>query len=144
MGAQPFAIGQGGVIQLFLDGKKFGDEMDVESWDIQHDVDAVSDGVLGEDADRLDHIHKSWSLNLNLKLVIFDKVTAYLKYRQDVDSQSVPDTSVGLKLTPRGNGPQKLFAFSECSIGGMGLSTGGRTNRMSMKLPVKARYLKAI
>lgn len=144
MGAQPFAIGQGGVIQLFLDGKKFGDEMDVESWDIQHDVDAVSDGVLGEDADRFDHVHKGWSLNLNLKLVTFDKVLAYLKYRKDVDSQSIPDTSVGLKLTPRGSGATKLFAFSECSIGGMGLNAGGRTNRMSMKLPMKARYMKDI
>lgn len=143
--AQPFAIGQGGVIQLFLDGTKFGDEMDVESWDIQHNVEGVADGILGEDADRHDHIHKSWSLNLTLKLVTFDKVTTYLNYRTDVDSQSTPDQAIGLKLTPRAGGAAtKLFAFSECSVGAMGLSAGGRTNRMQMKLPVMARYMKQI
>lgn len=142
--AQPFAIGQGSVFQLFIDGKKFGDEMDIESGDIQHDVEAVADGVLGEDADRFDHIHKGWSLNFTMKFVNFEKVTSYLKYRADVDTQGVPEQSVGLKLTCRGKGPTKLFAFTECSIGGMGLSSGGRTNRQQMKLPIKARYMKEI
>lgn len=142
--AQPFAIGQGSVFQLFLDGKKFGDEMDIESGDFQHDVEAVADGILGEDADRFDNIHKGWSLNFTLKMATFEKVTAYLKYRADIDAQGVPDASVGLKLMCRGKGPTKLFAFTECSIGGMGLSSGGRTNRLQMKLPIKARYMKPI
>lgn len=144
MGAKPFAIGQGGVVQIFLDGQKFGDEMDVESWKIQHNVEAVADGICGEDADRLDHIHKSWSLTLTLKMVTFDKIAAYLKYRTDVDSQSTPDQAVGLKLTPRAGTGTKLFSFSECSIGGMGLGAGGRTNRINMDLPVMARYMAEI
>lgn len=144
MGAQPFAIGQGSVFELFLDGKKFGDAMHIESGDFQHDVESVSDGVLGEDANRFDHIHIGFTINLTLKLENFEKVLSYLQYRADVDAQSIPEQSVGLKLQCRGNGPSKLFAFSECSIGGMGLSSGGRTNRLQMKLPIKARYMKKI
>lgn len=144
MGAKPFAIGQGATVQVFLDGDKFGDEMDVESWDLTHNVESVADSILGEDADRLDSIHKSWTLSLTLKMATFDKLTAYLKYRKDVDAQATPDQAMGLKLQPRANGATKLFAFTECSIGAIGLSAGGRTNRLQMKLPVMARYMKQI
>lgn len=142
--AVPFMTGQGAVVQLFLDGGKFGDELDVESWDLMHDVEAVSDGVCGEGANRFDHIHIGWTLNLNLKLVTAEKVKAYLKYRDDIDAQSIPEQSVGMKLTPRGPGAAALFSLNECSIGGMGLSAGGRTNRLAMKLPMKARYMKPL
>lgn len=141
---QPFAIGQGAVLQVFHDGQKFGDALDVMSWNLTHDVEAVQDGVNGEDADRLDHIHKSWTLNITSQFQTLQKVEAYLNYRASVEGQSTPDQVVGISLTPRGKGNAILLSLSECSMGGLGLSSGGRTNRLQMTVPIKARYMNKI
>mgnify|MGYP000868721184 CR=1 FL=1 len=141
MANQSFSIGQGVVVEVFIDGNKFGDAVDAESADIQHIVEAVADGVLGEGANRFDHIHNGWSINLTMKMVNFKKLTTYLKYRKDVDNQNTPDQVVGLRLTPRANGAAKLVAFTGCSIGGMSMTVGGRTNRNQMKLPIMAQYM---
>ena len=142
--SQPFAIGGGAILQVFIEGQKFGDELDVMSWTLTHNVEAVSDGVCGEDADRPDHIHKTWTLQLTMQFVTYEKLKAYINYRADVDSQSTPEQAVGIKLQPRAKGKTVLYSLTECSLGGMGLNASGRTNRTQMTMPVVARYMTPI
>lgn len=139
-GAQPFAIGQNAKLQLFYKGQKFGDEMDVMSWDASENVTEVSDGVCGEDRDRLDTILNSITINLTMKLVNFDKIDALLSHRADQDAQAPGDIALGMLLSPRAKTGGVTYSFSECAFGAMKLAAGGRTDRLQHTQPVRARY----
>lgn len=139
-GAQPFAIGQNAILQLFYKGNKLGDEMDVVSWDASENVTDVNDGVCGEDRDRLDTILNFIVVSLTMKLATFDKIDAIIQHRADQDAQAPGDIALGMHLSPRAKGNGVIYSFSECAIGAMKVAAGGRTDRLQLTKTVRARY----
>lgn len=139
-GAQPFAIGQNAILQLFYKGNKYGDEMDVVSWDATENVTEVNDGVCGEDRDRLDTILNFIVVSLTMKVVLFDKIDAMIQHRADQDAQAPGDIALGMSLSPRAKGKGATYGFSECTLGAMKLSAGGRADRLQLTKTVRARY----
>jgi hypothetical protein len=136
-----FMRGEHAVVVLFIDGKKV-DELDVESWSVDPVVDDISDGINGEDRDRLDKAIRFYRISLGCLNASAQKLKTLLAYDDALENDQQPSVQFGLSLRSRKGGAKDLFTATEAIIGGWKWASGGRTARQKLDIPVNARYFK--
>lgn len=137
-----FMTGRQAKLTLFTQGDKAPPFL-CDSWNVGQDADAFSDGVCGEDRDRLGKEIKSYTFSAAIFVPDLEMTLRILKYDIALDSDEAPSCEFGLILTPPG-GTSALFTMTEGSLDNWKLSAGGRTARIKIDVPMRFRYFKKV
>jgi len=135
----PFMRGAQALCTFFMGSAKR--EILVDTWDISRVIDEATDGVNGEDRDRVDATTRYYDVSLGLWVVDTKLVDALLEYQAVDDSGVQPlDVSFALGLKPR-DGSKFAMSMREGCILAWKLNSGGRTPRLKKDLPLRFRYV---
>jgi hypothetical protein len=111
--------------------------MEVKSWSCKPNVTEIADGINGEDRDRLDVETNFYELSIDCFLSTAEKIQKLLDYQSRADEGGqAPDASVGLSLKDK-TGGKSLYKGQDVVIGSWNLSSGGRTDRLMLSLPLR-------
>ena len=145
MATVPHATGKDCKLAFFINGNPVG-EFDARSYSVDRNVTEVTDDVLGEDRSRLDAITNFYSISVSTFVTTAAQMQALIDEQANDDANgATTNKSLAIVLTPRGgSGPKKGFKASEISLGGWKLNAGGRTERMMIDYPLRARYFDAV
>lgn len=138
--AAPFWSGKNSKFLFFYDGQQV--TLHVQNWSVKPNVTEAADGVCGEDRDRLQTMVNFYEISVtawNTDLAPVEKLLANID-NNDANVQPKDKTAV-LSIKPN-DGTSAAFVASEISIGAWELSVGGRTERATLTVPMRARFFK--
>jgi hypothetical protein len=138
---QPFASGKNTVFRCYLNSQPT--TLSVKSWSIKEVVVDVKDDVNGEQRARLDVITEYYDINFEC----YDDSTASLLEKQlasnaNDDAFNPPlNNSVGTLFEYQDGSTSKAFVMNNVTRPPMDIKSGGRTERLSHTLHLRAQYV---
>jgi hypothetical protein len=143
MASTRFINGKGSKIIWFLDGVKDA-PLDVKNYDFGPVVDAIADGVNGEETERVDREIKHYAGKITCFNVDPKKLAALLKYDQQMaylaGGQAV---DVGFQITDK-QGTKIKVSATEVVIDDWKWTSAGFTDRSMIDIPIRSRNMSAI
>ncbi len=137
----PFMTGVQSTCAFFIGPTKR--EIATKTWSITRDVTKINDGVNGEDRDRLDAITNFYDIALEVYAPDAKMVKAFIEDQANDDSGVAPlEKAFSVKLKPR-DGTKSGFVCTEVVLGDWKIASSGRTDRLMVTIPLRARYVKS-
>ena len=119
-------------------------EIAVKSWKITRDVEKISDGVNGEDRNRLDVSTNSFDIALELYTPDAKLQKALLEDQANDDAGVQPlEKALTITQKPR-DGTKTSLLCTEVTVDDWAFGAAGRTDRLMTTLPLRARYVKPV
>lgn len=133
-----FLKGINSVFKFYLDGSEI--VLNCKSWDCKVNVTKISDGVNGEDRDRLDRVVNYFEITADCFQRNMDILQAALKDIQNDDSVVPPlDKAGGIRMKIY-DGSKKAYLCKEMVWDDFSMNASGRADRTMMKLTMRFRY----
>lgn len=142
MATQPFISGKDSVLRIFSNGAEV--ILNPKTWNAGPNVTKVSDGVNGEDRDRLQSIINNFDFDCNGYIDSMKQVDALLAFIATNDAQVLPfDVAAALSFKIL-DGSKKAYVGKEVTLDDWKIQQGGRTERVMFSLNFRGRYFDAI
>jgi hypothetical protein len=136
--AVPFINGKDAKIRLFINGTEM--IANAKSWSVTKDVTKVSDGVNGEDRDRLDSFVNFFSWAMTCYMDKVSQVDALLAYDANTDLQVARfDCAVGITFKLQ-DGSKKAYVGKEIALDDWNVNQTDRKERTMFQLNFRSRY----
>lgn len=140
--AVPFWSGKNAKVTFLQDNTKV--PVDVTSWSVKRNATKVNDGVGGEDRDRLDSITNYFDISLTCKQVGIEDLKKLLEDIDNEDALVAPlDKALAFTIKPN-DGSKASFVATEVTVDDWDWASGGRTERQTLTIPLRARYFREV
>lgn len=138
----PLMSGKDAVTIFMLGNSKV--EFLSKTWEVKEDAVEAHDDVNGEDRTRDQKIINGYDITLGCFMENMRLLEALIADSQQRDTRTQPqDASLGFLLRPS-DGSRKGFAGKEITVGAWTWANSGRTERMMINFPLRARYLEKV
>lgn len=142
MGAPTHLKGNKATLVFFIAGNPAG-EFDVKSWEVTRNATEINDGVCGEDRDRLDSVTNFYGIDVECFSPTAAMIDTLLDEQANDDASGIPTAkTVSFILKPPGQ--KKGYNAREVALGAWRVGAGGRSDRLMIKVPLRARYFEQV
>lgn len=118
--------------------------LDVRTWDVGPNGEAVADGVNGEDRDRLQFIINFFEINCECFLQGVEPIRAMLANQAENDLNVEPlEKGIGLIIQPN-DGTQAAFEAGEVTTDAWKWNSPGRVDRGTLNIPLRSRTFEEV
>lgn len=138
----PFFRGQNVVFKFYQQNKPV--YLACKNWDVDENATEVSDGVNGENRDRLDKVTNSYTATLDVFQTDQEVMQAYIAAQDADDTNQLPlKQTCAIQITHR-DGTRAAYILQECKVGPLKESMSGRADAVMLNVKVRFRYFKQV
>jgi hypothetical protein len=142
MGSKPFWSGRSAKLKLFVDGQAV--TINVTQWSISPYGTEAQDTVCGDVRSENQTLVEGYNIGITCLMRDVDEINILVGNTENDDALVMPfSTSMGFLLKPL-DGTTKAFSADAVTIGLWEWAVGGQSERSTVTIPMKARYVKKV
>lgn len=140
MASVPFFRGQNVVLRLLSDGKSV--TLLAKNWTVKEEAAEISDGVNGENRDRLDLVVNSYTATFSVFQTDQEVMQALIDQQDQNDANGLPFKQSGMVIINHRDGTRAKYLLLEGILGPFTVNMSSRQEAVMLDCSLRFRYWK--
>lgn len=138
----PFLRGENVVIKLYQNGNPV--VLLAKNWNVSQEATEVSEGVNGEDRDRLDLVTNSFSGSVDVYQEDADVIQAIIDNQKNEDAGALPLVQAGAVQKRYRDGTKRAYVMRELKMGPFNETMTSRQDSVMINVKFRFRYYEPV